>query len=108
MHLHPISDFTRTRPSNWALRGTSIGIAITIMPSEVQSSIESAEPVQSTEKVKLLFVVTDDGYFFSHRLPIALAARRSGYEVGLVAPIRDHGPAILQHGIKLHPIQLDR
>jgi glycosyltransferase involved in cell wall biosynthesis len=49
-------------------------------------------------KKRLLFVVNDAGFFISHRLPIALAARRNGYEVGIasmpgpaVAEIRKHG-----------------
>jgi glycosyltransferase involved in cell wall biosynthesis len=35
---------------------------------------------------RVLFVVNDAAFFLSHRLPIALAARKSGYEVHVATP----------------------
>jgi len=32
---------------------------------------------------KLLFLVTEDWYFISHRLPLAIALKKSGYEVSV-------------------------
>ena len=34
---------------------------------------------------RLLFVVNDTGFFVSHRLPVAFAAREAGFEVHLAA-----------------------
>ena len=40
---------------------------------------------------RLMFVVTEDRYFVSHRLALAAAAREAGYEVSVVTRVRDHG-----------------
>ena len=32
---------------------------------------------------KLLFVVTEDWYFVSHRLPLAVAAQKAGFDVAV-------------------------
>lgn len=56
----------------------------------------------------LLFFVTEDWYFCSHRLPLALAALEAGYRVSLVARVSRHAELIRSHGIRLIPIELDR
>ena len=38
---------------------------------------------------KLLFFVTEDYYFVSHRLPMASAAKADGYDVCVVTRVRD-------------------
>jgi glycosyltransferase involved in cell wall biosynthesis len=58
--------------------------------------------------MKLLFVVSEDWYFRSHRIPIALAALKVGWEVRLGAQISECGAAIGQAGIRLHPLPLRR
>ncbi len=57
---------------------------------------------------KLLFFVTEDWYFCSHRLPLAIAAREAGYEVALITRVDKHAGPIEQAGIRLIPIQLNR
>lgn len=57
---------------------------------------------------KLLFFVTEDWYFCSHRLPLALAAQSAGYDVTVVTQIARHGDLIRSHGLKLVPIRLSR
>jgi len=52
----------------------------------------------------LLYLVTEDWYFMSHRLPMALAAQRAGYDVHVVTQVNKHGAAIEALGFKLHPI----
>ncbi len=59
-------------------------------------------------KTKLLFFVTEDWYFCSHRLPLALAARDAGYEVVVVTRVDRHGELIESRGLRLIPIQLNR
>lgn len=61
-----------------------------------------------TAAPKLLFFVTEDWYFYSHRLPLASAAVKQGYDVALVTRVRDHGKLIASHGIRLIPIELVR
>jgi len=55
--------------------------------------------------MKLLFVVTEDWYFLSHRLPIAEAAQSAGYEVAVATRVTARGDEILQKGFKLIPLQ---
>ena len=54
---------------------------------------------------KLLFFVTEDWYFVSHRLPLALAAKDVGYEVSVVTRVREHGETIRIAGLKLVPFE---
>lgn len=57
---------------------------------------------------RLLFFVTEDWYFCSHRLPLALAARDAGYGVSVVTRTGQHGELIRDQGLGLIPLQLDR
>jgi len=53
---------------------------------------------------KLLFLVTEDWYFCSHRLPVARAARDAGFAVAVATRVRDHGDAIRAEGFSLHAL----
>jgi glycosyltransferase involved in cell wall biosynthesis len=57
---------------------------------------------------RVLLVVNHAGFFLSHRLPIALAARAAGYEVHVATPKSRHSPQIEQHGLSWHPIEMTR
>ena len=57
---------------------------------------------------KLLFLVTEDWYFVSHRLPLAVAARQAGYEVTVVTRVGEHGHTIRNAGLRLIPIETSR
>ena len=57
---------------------------------------------------KLLFVVAEDWYFWSHRLPIARAALRNGYEVIVATRVRGYGQKIRSEGFQLIPLRLRR
>jgi glycosyltransferase involved in cell wall biosynthesis len=57
-----------------------------------------------TAAPKLVYLVTEDWYFLSHRLPMAHAARRAGYQVHVLTHVTDHGGAIEAHGFHLHPL----
>src|SRR5215510_10216258 len=56
----------------------------------------------------LIYLVTEDWYFLSHRLPMALAAQRAGYEVHVATHVVSDGAAIESHGFKLHPLNWQR
>src|SRR5262245_56491824 len=56
----------------------------------------------------LLYVVSEDWYFLSHRLPMARAARDSGYEVHVATRVVDGAKAIETEGFTLHPIPFAR
>jgi glycosyltransferase involved in cell wall biosynthesis len=57
---------------------------------------------------KLLFLVTEDWYFVSHRLELAIAARQAGYEVVVATRVDAHGDHIAKAGLKLCPIAFNR
>lgn len=57
---------------------------------------------------KLLFLVTEDWYFCSHRLPLACAARDAGFEVSVATRVRAHGERITAAGLQLIPLGLQR
>lgn len=52
---------------------------------------------------RLLFVVTDDWYFVSHRLALARAAVEAGYRVAVATNVRAHGSAIAEAGCEVLP-----
>ena len=57
---------------------------------------------------RILFVVNHAGFFLSHRLPLAQAAKDAGYDVHIATPASKHVPAIIASGLPWHPIQLSR
>lgn len=57
---------------------------------------------------KLLLLVTEDWYFWSHRLPLAREAKSKGYTVIVATRVRDHGSQIIAEGFKLIPIRMLR
>lgn len=54
---------------------------------------------------RLLFLVTEDYYFVSHRLALAVAARAAGYDVCVATRVRDSGETIRGSGIRLIPFE---
>ncbi|MEA2978831.1 MAG: hypothetical protein QOF09_654 [Alphaproteobacteria bacterium] len=58
--------------------------------------------------LRLLYVVTEDWYFLSHRLPMARAARDAGFEVHVATRVVDGAAAIAAEGFVLHPVPFVR
>ncbi len=54
---------------------------------------------------KLLFLVTEDWYFCTHRLSLAVAARSAGYDVVVATRVNKHGEKIKQSGLRLIPLK---
>ncbi len=61
-----------------------------------------------SRKAKILFLVTEDWYFLSHRLPVARAARDASMQVVVATNVTDHGDAIRDEGFHLFPLQFRR
>jgi glycosyltransferase involved in cell wall biosynthesis len=57
---------------------------------------------------RVIYLVTEDWYFISHRLPMARAARNAGFEVHVATRIDRHGAAIDAEGFHLHPVSWRR
>ncbi|HJT22724.1 MAG TPA: glycosyltransferase family 4 protein [Nitrospira sp.] len=61
-----------------------------------------------TERPRLLYLITEDWYFWSHRLDVARAAVTAGFDVAIATRVTDHGERIKEQGFKLFPIRLNR
>jgi len=57
---------------------------------------------------RLLFVVNNPAFFLSHRLPLALAAQRAGYEVHVATMAGDSVSRIEGYGLTHHAIPMTR
>ncbi|MGV1014510.1 MAG: glycosyltransferase family 4 protein, partial [Methyloceanibacter sp.] len=53
---------------------------------------------------RVLYVVTEDWYFLSHRLPMARAAKEAGYEVHVATRLKDGEAAIKREGFVPHAL----
>jgi len=59
-------------------------------------------------KPKLLYFVTEDWFFCSHFLDRAVAAQQAGFQVSVLTRVNRHGQTILDNGINLIPLALER
>ncbi len=57
---------------------------------------------------RILYVVTEDWYFLSHRLPMALAAKDAGYEVHVATRLNAGKDAIAAEGFIAHALDWER
>ena len=57
---------------------------------------------------RLIYVVTEDWYFLSHRLPMARAARGAGFEVHVATNVGEDAADIRAEGFILHPVRFAR
>src|SRR5215468_580953 len=80
--------------------GTSEGPTGHDMPEVRQPSRMDARPAP-----RLIYVVTEDWYFLSHRLPMARAARAAGFEVHVATNIGEDIAEIERQGFTVHPLR---
>ncbi len=57
---------------------------------------------------KLLYLVSEDWYFVSHRLSLAFSAKEAGFDVSVATRVTHHGDDIRDAGLNLIPISLAR
>jgi len=57
---------------------------------------------------RLLYLVTEDWYFWSHRLSLAEQASRQGYEISVVTNPGQYQEKLLSKGFKVYPLTLPR
>lgn len=62
----------------------------------------------SRAKPKLLFLVSEDWYFVSHRLPLAVAALKAGFDVAVATRVGGAGEKITAAGVRLIPVAFNR
>src|SRR5215813_6435216 len=71
-------------------------------------SIPSSAGPGVAAKRRLLFLVTEDWYFWGHRLALARAARDAGYEVTVATRVGAFGERIRAEGFALLPLSWQR
>lgn len=64
----------------------------------------TAAPGPAGRPRKVLYLVTEDWYFCSHRLPIARGARAEGFDVIVATRVDTHGERITAEGFRLVPL----
>ncbi len=64
--------------------------------------------LSATEAKRIAYFVTEDWYFCSHRLPLAVAAQKAGYTVYVITRVTSHGEVIESAALNLIPIKLSR
>jgi glycosyltransferase involved in cell wall biosynthesis len=57
---------------------------------------------------KIVYLVSEDWYFCSHRLPLGIAAREAGAEVIVATRVNDHRAQIEAAGLRIAPIEMQR
>jgi glycosyltransferase involved in cell wall biosynthesis len=87
------------------LPADNIGRTVILASSSGQNSGEVAG---AARRPKLLFVVTEDWYFVSHRLQLAIAARQAGYDVAVATRVDRHASHIAEAGVALCPVAFNR
>lgn len=60
------------------------------------------------KKPKLIFVVTEDWYFLSHRMPTVRGAQQAGYDVAVITADGTARAAIEAQGVRVIPFAFDR
>jgi glycosyltransferase involved in cell wall biosynthesis len=80
-----------------------------LIPSRGVPGIRPDEFMASAgRRIRLLFFVTEDWYFCSHRLPLAVAAQEAGYDVTVVTRVGACGDMIRAAGMKVIPLDMAR
>ncbi len=73
-------------------------------PCPLAKDLGSLEP----DAPQLLYLVTEDWYFWSHRLPMARAARDAGFRVAVAGRVESHRAAIEGEGFQVHGLSWRR
>lgn len=75
------------------------------LPKDLSAVTERKNPNGSRRQlVRILYVVTEDWYFCSHRMPTARAARELGFDVAVATNVESHADAIRREGFRVLPI----
>jgi glycosyltransferase involved in cell wall biosynthesis len=76
--------------------------------TDLDANRRHTDPSAARPALRLLYVVTEDWAFLSHRLPMARAARDAGFEVHVATRVKDGAAAIAAEQFILHPIAFAR
>jgi mannose/cellobiose epimerase-like protein (N-acyl-D-glucosamine 2-epimerase family)/glycosyltransferase involved in cell wall biosynthesis len=76
--------------------------------AELSAAVPRIARPSGKNGASVIYLVTEDWYFISHRLPMARAARDAGFEVHVATRVDRHGDVITAEGFHLHPISWRR
>jgi glycosyltransferase involved in cell wall biosynthesis len=68
------------------------------------SAIATPGSDRRSARPKLLFLITEDWFFYAARLALARAARDAGFDVVVATRVGDHGDRIRNEGFALRPL----
>jgi mannose/cellobiose epimerase-like protein (N-acyl-D-glucosamine 2-epimerase family)/glycosyltransferase involved in cell wall biosynthesis len=85
-----------------------IGAAAELSDAGLNAASLPANAPQEASPPRIIYLVTEDWYFISHRLPMARAARDAGFEVHVATRVDRHAAAIEAEGFHLHPVSWRR
>ena len=63
---------------------------------------------RSPARLKILYVVTEDWYFCSHRMPVAMAARDAGFDISVITRVANEEARIRNAGFRIHRLNMHR
>jgi glycosyltransferase involved in cell wall biosynthesis len=61
-----------------------------------------------SQRPKLIYLVADDRYFCTHRLPLAVAAQKHNFDVHVICPKGDSSEKIIHAGLIFHSLPFNR
>lgn len=67
-------------------------------------SSKASDPALTADRPRLIYLVTEDWYFWAHRLPQARAARDAGFRVIVATRVNRHGDLIRSEGFELRSL----
>jgi mannose/cellobiose epimerase-like protein (N-acyl-D-glucosamine 2-epimerase family) len=84
--------------------------AVAALSAAIPEAAGATLPAKRSDRprARVIYLVTEDWYFISHRLPMARAARAAGFEVHVATRVDRHRAAIEAEGFHLHPISWRR
>ncbi|WP_448189835.1 glycosyltransferase family 4 protein [Azospirillum sp. sgz301742] len=77
-------------------------------PARRKTSIPVKPSALRPARPKLLYLVTEDWYFWSHRLPMARAAKKAGFDVVVATRVDQHRERIEAEGFRVVPLSWQR
>ena len=84
--------------------------AVAELSAAIPEAANTYSPANRPDRAapRVIYLVTEDWYFISHRLPMARAARKAGFEVHVATRVDRYRGAIEAEGFHLHPISWRR
>ena len=84
------------------------GLAIPANPPDRAALTKASDLPHANQQPRILYLIPNDWYFWTHRLHLAQAARDAGYEVTVATLPGEYVERIKAEGFIFHPLKLQR